>query len=636
METGYDVNETVGQLGGAGRRSAGIVAVALLVLSCVEPPGPNEPAPPAGPSAIASAAVSATVGERVATTPSGGTLHIALMANKARWFLGENILIDYVITNRGASPVDIGFGSDYRGASRHMRYRVVVADASGTVLRDPDPTGFNMGGIGGDHRLDPTQQFVHTLPLTRYAGFEKPGRYWVRVAHDLGWSAGESTPIATDDPRWAELTLDVAEPSPTEALDVINQMLALPEDTGHSLGQQRPPYADFTRLRYPVYLEHLRGMVLSDGPLELLGGIGAIPAAQATQALIELAQSPRPELAARALEELVGRLPLPLDGNGATQAIVTPRDASRQFLSRRAWQPRFTAALLPMALRLLHSRDAAQQDIGSEIVAAIGTKDDYPQVLKALDAALEQSESAGAPRHFPHPRTAHSSLLRVVETLIQRGAEPSLAPATPGAIAAYLVKWGPSEEHPDDYGRLAARWMRHRIPYVRELAVERTRAPLPTAMQGALPSLLKSGELSLQVRACGAVAAIKDPRFAADVMDLAKRARDEWLLRAVEAAALGSAVRRDVVMGLWAERIGEVEMTMHMFNHLRGLIDNSGGSGFNSVPDAAEAARLRTVWSAFVREHASAIRDGKVFSLDGPEVTTALMPRGVTLSRPNR
>ncbi len=604
------------------------LALGLLTACTESTPPAASAAPPTDEPAAPRLEVARGPTSRV-TTPDGAPLELSLEVASPRFFLGENVLVHHVVTNPGPTPTSIGWGGDYRGGTRHARYRVEVIAEDGARAPDPDPSGFNMGGLGGDYEIEPGARYVQTLGLGRYARIERPGRYRVRVFHDLGWDAPEGGPTP-EDPRWSEIEVTMVMPDAIEARRVVDRMRGIPEDPGVSHGEPRPPYPDYLALQYRPYLPILRALVVEERATELMAGIAMMPLPEATDVLLELAAHPVPEISVTATEAVIARLP-PIAGPNQRTAF-TPRDFSREFLSGRAWRTRHDAPAQRLGLALLGTDDPTTQQRGAALLEALATPAEFAAVVRALDHALERSEALGATKHYPHPATAHGSLLRVVESLLARGAVVDVDPTSPGMIAAYLVRWGTADDRPADYAERAAAWMRHPIPTVRELAVERTRDPLPAAMQAELADLLTSGELSLQVHACDAIAALKQARFGPELLTLARSAEDEWLLRAIESAALASGVSKTTIMGVWIDRLDQPGMGWRMFDLLKEVLSQSGGNGFGKEPSPEDARRLAREWRAFVRAHGDAIDRGVVFSLDGPEYTPALVPEGTELS----
>lgn len=110
-------------------------------------------APPAGFRAGLVAVCFAASGGHVAaqhsvTPPPAGSARVVLSIDKPTFFAGENVLIHYCLENTASTPFQISYGGDSRGASRSLRFKMTLTDDHGTIVADPDPTGYNEGGIG--------------------------------------------------------------------------------------------------------------------------------------------------------------------------------------------------------------------------------------------------------------------------------------------------------------------------------------------------------------------------------------------------------------------------------------------------------------------------------------------------------
>src|SRR5439155_6104901 len=126
-----------------------------------------------------------------------------------------------------------------RGATRHLRFKVMATDDKGKEVPDPDPSQDCFGGLGYSKEIKPGDKHYESLPLLRYRRFDRPGTYQLSVSHDLGWGkgAGKAAP--------ARATIKFVMPTPKQARQVVKEMDNLPKDHGGSAGEKRRPYADF-------------------------------------------------------------------------------------------------------------------------------------------------------------------------------------------------------------------------------------------------------------------------------------------------------------------------------------------------------------------------------------------------------
>ena len=186
--------------------------------------------------------------------PEGAS--IRLVPARKLWFLGENILLHLEVTNNGKQAFDVHSGGDYRGGTRAGRFRVIATNEEGTVQNDPEPLQMRMGGMGGPRKIEPGETWFGDIPLIRYRRLAAPGRYTIRVAHDLGW-LGENFYYDSSDPKdlpddlWAETTIVVVSPNEDDARGVISDMQAM-KDRGAVFGKKRGLYPDYGALSYPA------------------------------------------------------------------------------------------------------------------------------------------------------------------------------------------------------------------------------------------------------------------------------------------------------------------------------------------------------------------------------------------------
>jgi len=571
---------------------------------------------------------------------------VTLTPLKKRWFLGENIQAHYRVKNCGTLPFKVDFGGDYRGASRHLRFKVIAHDARGRKLADPDPSGFCMGGMSSTRVLNPGDSFFQTLPLVPYARFERAGTYRVRLFHDLGWklplrrAKGRVVLPPSTDSRWTQTTLELVQPNPAQARRVVARMAKLPTDPNATWGKKSGTYSDFGCLRYPVYLPILEQRVRKGlGVSQALRGIANIPTPAATAALIRLLRHPGGRISQRVVGALSMRLPDPmLQGKlGPRNPFFNTLKPQRLYLIKHGWRPRFADAVRAAARRLLAAKSTAPVRSGAFLVQAVGTAKERAALVGALDWAIAQTVHLPLNRRlYPRPRGACQELLRAAVMLVRHGSvKPPRAPRTPGQIALYLTAWGPAKaaKRPRRFNRFVGQWMSHRIPYIRELVLTRTSGTLPTSVLRRLQRQLTSSSVDLRVATCNAVARSKQPRFRRALLALMATARERWLIYAAASAARAIGVWPDRVARTWALRLDDPKLTMLMFRQLSSLFHSNSGSNMSGKITLAEARRLKKRWLRFIRTHRSAIRKGHRFRFGDPRLSPQLVPRGFYFTR---
>ncbi|HEY8746750.1 MAG TPA: hypothetical protein VIM11_02170 [Tepidisphaeraceae bacterium] len=76
-------------------------------------------------------------------------------------------------------PIPVDVGGDYRGASRHNKWRIQLLDEQGRAL--PEREEFDMGGLGHSEVLEYAESIPLNLRLASYISIQKPGRYTATV-----------------------------------------------------------------------------------------------------------------------------------------------------------------------------------------------------------------------------------------------------------------------------------------------------------------------------------------------------------------------------------------------------------------------------------------------------------------------
>jgi len=558
--------------------------------------------------------------------PPAGAARVVLSVDRGRFFLGENVLVRYCIENTSAKPFQISYGGDNRGSSRSQRFKMRVTDAHGTLVADPDPHGYNEGGLGGDPVIAPHGRWCESLPLMRYARIDAPGTYTITVVHDLGWPAGTAPEGRTT------VTLD--RPSSAQAERIAQQMLALPT-RAHLRRFQEPidPYQDFSTLRDPIYLEPLRRLIVS-GHVEALAGLGAIATPEATRALIDLLDHHDPAVARATAQTLAMRLPDPaLDGTLPNRGPFTnDLEDPRKYLRDASWRPEFSSNVRTAAKRLLVSSDVQDVVQGAFMIEAVGQVQDAPALSAALTVALNRTLSLPFEKGgYPRPRGAMQELMRAAEVLVARGYVPPAASSQPGDLVLWLVSFAHAAR-PDNWAEPLQAALGHRIPYVRELALKRLPADAPTPLFDFVGQALASPEVDLRIAGCEAAGRLKLDQYHEAIAGIARTAKPaETFLLNFSSNALFALGRGVDVMEIMAGRLVETDVWQEALGWLLNAFADLRGYG-GSAEDA-ELPGLSRRWMSFIAAHRSELEAGKRFSLDDPAVTPDLVPRGYKLTR---
>lgn len=560
-----------------------------------------------------------------ATQPVPEGAKVTLELDRPDYFLGENVLVHFVLQNTGDKPFEASWGGDYRGASRHLRFKVTATDEAGQAAEDPDPAHNCWGGLGGPRTLKPGENFTTSLPLMRYCDIVKPGVYTIRATHDFGWKEGQrKRPVG-------ETTITFRMPNAEQAERIVSEMAGLPDWPDTSWGKRSPTYADFSCLRHPVYLDILAKRI-RDGDERAFAGLGRIPTVKATETLIQLAGYPQVGLARKAAETLNNRLPYPESHYITTQVRVSEGSqlSIRGRLVERAWAENLVPDVRALAAKLLASEDLPTVAAGAFMITSVGKKEDAPAVLAAINKArnpTHKNRTDPKDNILDTPQPIRE-LLRAMDTLRNRGYSLGEYVSGDAEILLYfhVLRNDPSPR-PKRYRRLLEAFGTSSWFPIREAAVRSIPKPIPPEYRDFVLERLEDKDLGVCRAACAAAGMSGDSRFLRPLLDLIATEQHEWLLREAANAANTLGAGFDL-LSVWADRLAETHLYPLALDTLQTVLEvPSGGYSGRTDLSRAERLKLRKAWKEFLALHADEIRTGKRFNLSDPAVTPALVGR---------
>jgi len=574
---------------------------------------------------IARVAYAQDFDKKAAPPANPADAHVVLELDKPQYFLGENILLHFRVENRGAEPFVISMGGDYRGAARHLRFKISAirldgnAEERGKTVADPYPGTMNFGGMFGSSTVDPGGHYYDSLALMSYCRFDLPGTYRVTATHDLGWPAGKAPVGAT--------TIKLLMPTPAQAAAVLAEMKGLTRDGGVLIGTKGRPFADFSTLRYPVYLPLLRTEA-QKGSREALEGIGNIAIPEATQALIDLAATEAPPASdkdwqPRATELLAGRLPIPAEA--PANPFVGP-STQHDWLVQQSWRSEFAPAVRAVGRRLVVRDNQISLRCGASMLESIGTIADIGEVHLALQARLEKSV------RIPRVRSMDSrddpgwpiqdDILQLLSTAKALCKSAKRAPDLPVNDASQLIDI--STLPPAEFQTSAAVLLHHRIPFMRQWALENLKPPLADSVMQQLSALIADSDVQVQTSAVALAGKTGDRRFAEPILQVLATSRGYWLMDTVGYTAPKLGVPYEA-WEIWANRLNEPDMMVAAILHLA-EVTGSNISGYRTDLPANTGAALQPKWQAFLKAHRAELLTGKRFPIGSPEITPDLFP----------
>ena len=546
---------------------------------------------------------------------------IILTARRKEYFLGENILLDYRISYEGEGALAIDTIEGLRQPDCH----VVATDEAGN--RAPECTmGYETWGqSGGSVRRGHCATL--TIPLMRYCRLEKPGGYRVRAAYDLYWSErdrpGWSLPsISSNDPRWAETTILVRMPDAQQARQIFEEMRRSRfcvhhghEDPSLRAWWVLPDYADFSCLRYAVYLPILEESVAGKGgDGKALAGIAHIPTAEATAALVRLLKHPNSDLALTAAGAVNDRLPQPQGFRRAGRRNPVELEDADPELVKHSWRGDLANPVRQFARKMVGGTAPAGVQCGAFMLESVGTAEDMPALVAALDRQIPIAEGrkVEAPESLESEpispaRKACMDLFYAVEALAGRRTEPKADPRTPGEIIHFILAVEQrSDFRPAGWEGRWANWARSDTPFVREVALFNAPHPLPEPLRKKLEEGIRH-----------VIATTTEPSV---------------IHRAAE-VALNRKIPVDEVLGMLADRLDSRMLYTYIYAFMSDILEYGKPEPLHwacvPVPRPEKVASAKVAWRRFLKEHGEVIREGKRFEMDastGAPDESALTP----------
>jgi len=201
--------------------------------------------------------------------------------------VGSAWVVHYVVHNNGTTPLSVNPDFDeYLWRSTRVWLEAIGPD--GVFAADPLAYKSFPGRLGGtmvseNSPISPSGSRVFTVTPRRYVRLDRPGRWTLRLFHDLGMGR------ASDgyEPRWATATIDVVMPDAAQAEAVLIDHESRLTQHLDSKNERRPAGADFPAMELSIYLPLLSARARA-GSRYAIQGLAMIPTAGATDSLLEI------------------------------------------------------------------------------------------------------------------------------------------------------------------------------------------------------------------------------------------------------------------------------------------------------------------------------------------------------------
>jgi hypothetical protein len=314
-------------------------------------------------------------------------IDIQYVTNKKTYFIGEPISLKFVIKNNGKDDFIFDTGSDYRGASRHLRFYFTATNEKGSKAIDPKPNQNWMGGLGGPISLKPGEDHEIELPLLAYLKFLTPGSYTIKGYQALGFGEPDKTiPNGSEYGMEWEYTygntfnITIRKPDSADIENFIQTQLLIKDTFEEQRG--------FSYVYDPSYLQPLLRTLKSESDEDrikaLITGIGSILTVESTQQLIALSQDDRMAVRTNALQQLFMRMPSKPNSNLSVERL---KPFWRKYEIDQAWEESLRSLITKAGIiqKCLKSQSLAEVNAIARIVSLQGDPNMMPLLAQAAD-----------------------------------------------------------------------------------------------------------------------------------------------------------------------------------------------------------------------------------------------------------
>jgi hypothetical protein len=283
----------------------------------------------------------------------------------------------------------------------------------------------------------------------------------------------------------------------------------------------------------------------------------------------------------------------------------------RKYLGK-AWVPSLANDVRAAAKTRLARAEVKDQQDGAFMLEALGTVADGPDLIKALDVAIEKTRTTPAEKDiYPVPRGACQELLRATEMLVARGFAPVASPKSPGEIAVWLFALDKTK--PAGWEGEMKKLLKHAIPYVREIALGKVPAGAAASFAAEISANLTNADADVVVAAAKLAQRDKITSLGKNVVAAIPKMTGIRLNTVSYAAfELGARQERvDVLIPMLANKALFTDVMRELF----GLSSQQSYGSNGDTPDA-ERAILVARWKALAAKHASEIKAGTKMPLE--------------------
>lgn len=502
----------------------------------------------------------------------------------------EDIYADIKIQNVGRSLLSLD----------HDAVHLSAVHEDGTPVHSPHD--YQSMWMGGGLRAGPTELIAglstsYSTYINQRFEFLKPGRYIVEAR------------LAGEKPK-ATATLVITFPDEKEAREFI-----VKKATSKSLNG--------SLMTAPCFLPPLVE-VARRGDTNAVWSIHWIHTPEATDELLKLATSDRPDVADTALAALEKRIP----------DSETPRrphafglyDYARKNLAHDTWRPRHAEELR----RLTSKRIAADDFLTGTLdqvrrvawcAAQLGDPQDRDLLLGALDREVQRTDTEPLPSLQP--------LCWAIQTMFANGldlpAAPKAAPRGDGETIAFCqCVHADKSFRPPGWAEWFASGLDLTNPHARKYVVLCVPETVPDTVRERLPRLFDDPDPKIVAAACWIAESANDRRMTPRLLELVRTTGNTSVWSAAFSASCKLGARREALLAA-ADRLETLETTV--LSTLAGeLGDKDSKYGTRPKAELGDRATLHARWKRFLADNADAIDGGQRFSFADLPAAAELFP----------
>jgi WD40 repeat protein/HEAT repeat protein len=535
---------------------------------------------------------------------------VRIVAEKKRYFVGEEIYVDHITENIGKVSIEYEKGGDYRGATRHLFYYLQAMHEDGTKMPDPDPNQMCFGGLAQGVKLAPGQEDPERLNLLAYRRLDRPGKYHI--------SAGKGS---------VEDIIELVVPTPEQARKLVDDLDAKNKPRADQKGEPHE-IREYRRLTHPVYLPLMSERARA-GSYSALLALGETPDPKATRVLIELLDNPDPKFVYKVQEALYLRMPDPILDAKLHKRNVFDQEAvdHRTYLRDRSWRPEFAESVRKHARQCLAKRDVASLFRGAFMLSCIGTAEDLPDLIAAFDFAVKNTQGKPLEKGYPRPPGACGELRRAAQMFVERGAPVSEAPKTSGEKILFVEKINRDKNYrPPVWEATFVSIMKDEMDYVREVALDRCPSPVPANLKSVIAERMRDAHVDVRIAALHLVEKNRLPEWKAPVLEALANADEEWLRNAAGNAAYQLCDRLELTER-YVALIDNPKQSKFAVEALTFILRDGGSKSLGTDVDTPEKSqKCKAVWLKFVAENREKLKEKEPFSLKDPIPIANLFP----------